>query len=149
MKLYGKVIDIVPELMKLDMDKQYVCEIKEPKSKRSLEQNRLLWMLIHKIAKKQYQDDMEVYCTALERADALSDYVITVTDMEDALRKQFRGVKFIRKQEVNDKECNVYKVYLGSSKMTIKEMNELLEIVYQMCAELDIATMEDLYEIRI
>ena len=146
MKLYGKVSDIVPELMKLDMDKQYVCEVKEPKSKRSLEQNRLLWRLIHKIAKETYQDDMDVYCTTLERADALSDYVITATDMESALRKSFRAVKFIRMQEVNGKDCYVYKIYLGSSKMSVKEMNELLEIVFQMCGELEIPTEEDLYE---
>lgn len=146
MKYYGTIKEIISELLKLDMDKQYQVEVKEPRSKRSIEQNKLLWKLVHSIAKETYQDDMEVYCTALERADALSDYVITVTDMEDALRKQFRGVKFIRKQEVNGKECNVYKVYLGSSKMTIKEMNELLEIVFQMCNELGIATMEDLYE---
>ena len=146
MKYYGTIKEIISELLKLDMDKQYQVEVKEPRSKRSLEQNKLLWKLVHKIAKETYQDDMEVYCTTLERADALSDYVITAQDMEDALRKQFRGVKFIRKQEVNGKECNVYKVYLGSSKMTIKEMNELLEIVFQMCSELGIATMEDLYE---
>lgn len=146
MKYYGTIKEIISELLKLDMDKQYHVEVKEPKTKRSLEQNKLLWKLVHKIAKETQQDDMEVYCTALERADALSDYVITATDMEDALRKQFRGVKFIRKQEVNDKECNVYKVYLGSSKMTIKEMNELLEIAFQICSELGVATMEDLYE---
>lgn len=146
MKISGKITEIVPELMKLDMDKIYTCEIKEPKSKRSLEQNKLLWKLVHNIAKETYQDDMEVYCTALERADALSDYVITATDMEDALRKSFRGVKFIRMQEVNNKECYVYKVYLGSSKMDTKEMTELLEIVLQMCGELGIATMGDFYE---
>ena len=146
MKVSGKIKDIVTELLKLDMDKLYVCEIKEPKSKRSLEQNRLLWKMVHSIAKETGQDDMDIYCTALERADALSDYVITATDMEDALRKQFRGVKFIRKQEVNGKECNVYKVYLGSSKMNVKEMTELLEIVLQICGELGIATMEDFYE---
>lgn len=146
MKLIGKIPDITQELMKLDMTKEYSCEIKEPKSKRSLEQNRLLWTLINKIAKHTCQDDMEVYCTALERADALSDYVITATDMENALRKSFRGVKFIRMQEVNNKDCYVYKVYLGSSKMSIAEMTELLEIVFQMCAELEIPTMEDLYE---
>lgn len=143
-KIIGKIADIIPELLKLDMNKIFVVEVKEPKSKRSLEQNKLLWVLINKIAKHTGQDDMEVYCTALERADALSDYVITATDMEKALRKSFRGVRFIRMQEVNDKECYVYKVYIGSSKMTIKEMNELLEIVFQMCGELGIATMEDL-----
>lgn len=146
MKIYGQIKDIVQELFKLDMDKQYLVEIKEPKSKRSLEQNKLLWQLIHKIAKETYQDDMTVYCGALERADAKSDYVITAIDMEDALRKSFRGVKFVRMQEVNGKECYVYKVFIGSSKMNTKEMNELLEIVFQICGELGIATMEDLYE---
>ena len=144
MKLAGKITDIITELLKLDMDKTYICEVKEPKSKRSLEQNKLLWTLIHKIAKETYQDDMEVYCTALERADALSDYVITAIDMESALRKSFRGVKFVRMQEVNNRECFVYKVYLGSSKMNVKEMTELLEIVFQMCGELQIPTMEEL-----
>ena len=143
MKIYGFIKDIIPELLKLDMNKNYLVEVKEPKAKRSLEQNKLLWELVHKIAKETYQDDMEVYCTALERADALSDYVITATDIETSLRKSFRGVKFIRKQEVNGKECNVYKVYIGSSKMSVKEMNELLEIVFQMCAELQIPTEED------
>lgn len=143
MKIYGQIKDIVQELFKLDMDKQYVVKIEEPKSKRSLEQNKLLWKLLHKIAKETYQDDMEVYCTALERADAKSDYVITAIDMEDALRKSFRGVKFVRMQEVNGKECYVYKVFIGSSKMNTKEMNELLEIVFQICSELGIVTMED------
>lgn len=139
-RLSGKIKDIAPELFKLDMDKVYIVEIKEPKSKRSLEQNKMLWQLIHSIAKKQGQDDMEVYCALLERADALSDYIITAYDMEDELRKCFRGVRFIRKQEVNGKECNIYKVYIGSSKMNTKEMTELLEITLQMCAELGIPT---------
>lgn len=146
LKITGKVKDIITELLKLDMDKLYTCDIKEPKSIRSLQQNKLLWSLIHKIAKETYQDDIDVYCGTLERADALSDYVITATDMENALRKQFRGVKFLRKQEVNGRYCNVYKVYLGSSKMNTKEMTELLDIVYQICGELGIPTEEDYYE---
>lgn len=144
-KFTGTIRDIITELMKLDLTKLYVCEIKEPKSQRSLQQNKLLWRLIHKIAKETGHDDMEIYCTALERADALSDYVITATDMLEGLRKSFRGVRFIRKQEINGKECNVYKVYLGSSKMNMKEMGELLDIVYQMCSELRIP-VEDYYE---
>ena len=142
MKTAGKVKEIINELLKLDMDKFYICEIKEPKSKRSLEQNKLLWKLIHLIAKETYQDDMDVYCGVLERADALSDYVITAVDMEEALRKSFRGVKFIRMQEVNNKECFVYKVYLGSSKMNTSEMNELIEITMQVCSEYGIDTRE-------
>ena len=140
MRFAGKIQEIIPELLKLEMDKLYICEVKQPKSHRSLEQNRLLWKMIHSIAKETAQDDMDVYCGILEKADALSDYVITATDMEDALRKSFRGVKFIRKQEVNGKECYVYKVYIGSSKMDTKEMTELLDVTLQICGELGIPT---------
>ena len=136
----GKIKEIIPELLKLDMDKLFICELKEPKSKRTIQQNKLLWQLIHSIAKEQGQDDNEVYCACLERADALSDYIITAFDMEDELRQCFRGVRFVRKQEVNGKECNIYKVYIGSSKMSTKEMNELLDTVLQICAELGIPT---------
>lgn len=145
MKTVGLVKQIVTELFKLDMDKVYICEIKELKSKRSLEQNKLLWKLIHRIAKETFQSDEDVYCAVLERADALSDYVITASDMGEALRKTFRGVKFVRMQTVNGKDCFVYKVYLGSSKMNTTEMNELIEITMQVCSELGIDTREEWY----
>jgi hypothetical protein len=89
---------------------------------------------------------MDVYCAVLERADALSDYVITATDMQDTLRKNFRGVKFIRMQEVNGKDCWVFKVFLGSSKMNTKEMTELIEITMQVASELNIDLREEWYE---
>lgn len=142
----GKITEIIPELLKLDMDKLYLCEVKEPKSKRTIEQNKMLWQLIHSIAKATHQDDMDVYCGCLERADALSDYIITAYDMEDDLRKCFRGVKFMRKQEVNGKECNIYKVYIGSSKMNTKEMTELIDITMQIASECGIDTRGLLYE---
>ena len=145
-KLSGTVKDLIAEMLKLDMDKLYTIEIREPKSKRSIQQNKMLWQLIHAIAKKTHQDDMEVYCACLERADALSDYIITAYDMEDELRKCFRGVRFVRKQEVNGKECNIYKVYIGSSKMNTKEMTELLDITLQICGELNIPTWGYEYE---
>ena len=142
-KIYGKIKDIIPKLFELDQTKEYLMELKEPKSKRSLEQNKLLWKLIHLIAKETYQDDMDVYCAVLERADALSDYVITAMDMQDTLRKSFRGVKFVRMQEVNGKDCYIYKVYLGSSKMNTAEMTELIEITMQVASELGIDTREE------
>lgn len=142
----GKIKDIIDELLKLDTEEVYLCEIKEPKSKRSIEQNKMLWLLIHQIAKETHQDDNAVYCGCLERADALSDYIITAYDMEDDLRKCFRGVRFIRKQDVDGKECNVYKVYFGSSKMDKKEMSELIDITMQIASECGIDTRGILYE---
>lgn len=122
----------------MDMDKYFEISIKEPSNKRSLQQNRLLWKIIHLIAKETQQDDNEVYCAMLEKADALSDYIITAVEMEDALRKSFRGIRFMRTQEVNGKDCYIYKVYLGSSKMNTKEMNELLDITLKVANDLGI-----------
>ena len=76
--------------MEMDLDKYYDVSIKEPTNKRSLQQNKMLWSLIHSIAKATNQDDNDVYCGLLEKADALSDYIITAVEMEDALRKSFR-----------------------------------------------------------
>lgn len=126
----------------LEQDNTKLFEVKEKKTTRSLQQNKMLWELIHLIAKKQNQDDMEVYCTLLERADAKSDYVLARPETEDALRKNFRGIKFIRQQEVNKTTFNIYKVYIGSSKMNTKEMTELLDITIQLCSELKIPTIE-------
>jgi hypothetical protein len=145
-KLYGRITDIIPELLKLALDKPFLVEVKEPKNKRSLEQNKLLWRLIHLIAKETGTDDMDVYCSCLERADAKSDYIITAYDMEDDLRKCFRGVRFVRKANVNGKECNIYKVYIGSSKMNTKEMTELIEITMQIASEFGIETRGVFYE---
>lgn len=142
MKVLGTIKELIPKLMEFDMNKIYSCEIKEPKSQRSLQQNKLLWELIHLIAKNQHQDDMEVYCAVLERADATSDYVLARPETEDSLRRTFRGIKFIRQQQVNNTTFNIYKVYIGSSKMNTKEMTELLDITIQLCSELQIPTYE-------
>ena len=138
MKYFGTIKNLIPKLMEMDLDKYYDISIKEPTNKRSLQQNKMLWSLIHSIAKATNQEDNDVYCGLLEKADALSDYIITAVEMEDALRKSFRGIKFMRMQEVNGKDCYIYKVYLGSSKMNTKEMTELLETAIQIASELEI-----------
>ena len=138
MKYFGTIKNLIPELLKMDMDKFYEVTVKEPTNKRSLQQNRLLWKVIHSIAKETNHDDNEIYCALLEKADALSDYIITAVEMEDALRKSFRGIKFIRMQVVNGKDCYIYKVYLGSSKMNTKEMNELLDMAIKVASDLGI-----------
>ena len=139
--MYGTIKDLIPKMMDLDPNKIY--EIKEKPNQKTAQQNRGLWEMIHKIAKYEEMDDMDVYCAVLEKADAKSDYIITAEDRVEDLRKSFRGVKFIRMQEVNGKDCYVYKVYLGSSKMNRKELSELLEIVNYLAAERGIPTIED------
>lgn len=138
MRTVGLIPDIVSKLMKMDLTKLYQVEIKEYKHKRTIEQNKKLWVLINEIAKATGNDEMQVYCSILEKANVKTDYIITAINMEETLKKSFRAVKFIRMQEVNGKDCYVYKVYLGSSKMNTTEMAELLDITLNVCGELGI-----------
>lgn len=140
-KFVGTKEDIIDEVNQLEENKLYSVEIKEPKSKRTLEQNKMLWALIHEIAQKTKQDDMDVYCAVLEKADAKSDYLYSPYEMKEELRKHFRGVRFIRYHEIDGRTMNVYKVYIGSSKMDTKEMTQLLDITIQTAAELGIPTL--------
>jgi hypothetical protein len=109
-----------------------------------------MWKLIREIAKSSYISDYEVYLNAIKKADAKSEYFITSYEMTEELRKNFRGVEFIRYQYVNNKKCYVYKCYLGSSKMTTKEMKELIEILLDMANDtgLDLIYWKSIFYVR-
>lgn len=122
----------------LNQDISYQVEIKPYRSKRSLQQNSMLWKLISEIAQKTNQDDYEVYCALLERANALSDYVMTEKEISEEMKLCFRGVKFMRVMQINGKDRYIYKVYLGSSKMNTKEFTELLDEAIKLASEVGI-----------
>lgn len=145
MRFKGLIKDIIPDLLKLDLEKYYDVSVKILRSKRSLEQNNLFWKIVHLIAKEVNQDDYDVYCAILERADAKSDYFITEKEMEEELRKRFRAVKFIKYQEVNGVDRPIYKVYLGSSTMNTKEMSELIDTSIAIAGEFRIC-IDDAYD---
>ena len=115
----------------IEQGKEYILDLKEVKSKRTLQQNKLLWLLIHKIAAHgdMQQTEMEIYTSALEEANAKYIYLLGIPDIEDELRKSFRAVKIVRPTYENGKEYLVYKCFIGSSKMDTKEMTKLLDII--------------------
>lgn len=125
-------------LQDLNKDKFYTVEIKEKKSQRSLEQNSLLWKNLQMASQEMGQDLMDTYCNLLEQADVKSDFVVTAFDMTEELRKSFRGAKFIKMVEVNGKEGWLFKVWIGSSKMSVQECTELLERSFDLLEELGI-----------
>lgn len=113
--------------------------------KRSLEQNALMWALIHEIAEVMHQTDEETYTNALELADAKYEYIACLPEASDILAKHYRAIKLMNTFEHNGKTFNQYKVFYGSSKMSTKEMAQLLETVLQMARELDIPVDEERY----
>ena len=120
------------KLKGLDPGKDYSVEIKQIKSRRSLEQNRLLWKLIRLIDEKENGQPSEagsqsIYITLLEMAEAKVDFIAAVPEAEPMLRDSFRAVKFVQQFRHGGRPMNLYKVVSGSSKMNTKEMTALID----------------------
>ena len=122
-------------------------EVKAHKSKRSLEQNRLLWALLGKMAmamsgKKNKVSSEECYCIMLEEANVACDYLLALPEAEPMLRQSFRVIRKVGEREVNGKKLNLYQYFIGSSKYNTKEMTELIEAVLDKLAELGVNDSE-------
>lgn len=134
----------VEEVSNLQTDKLYSIEIKEAKSKRSLQQNSYLWALLSEIDKTvngdRSNDEWSIYIEALERAGAKCEYIGALPETETLLKENFRAIKFIKKIDLNGKDGNMYKVFLGSSKMDKSEMAALIDTVLDMAEEVGIDT---------
>lgn len=131
----------------IEPNKEYILELKEVRSKRSLQQNKFMWALIHRIAdhKDMNMKEIEIYTSALEEANAKYIYLMGIKEAEDELRKNFRAVKVVRPTIENGKEYIIYKCFVGSSKLDTKEMNKLLDIIISWAEELGIETDEKYY----
>lgn len=131
------------QVKELDKNEWYSASIVKPKSLRSTEQNAFMWEVIHKIAKERnakatFTEDWNVYIECLEEAQAKFEYIQIPTKAEKMLRDTdgFRAFKKLN-SFVNDKgfEIGAYKVFIGSSKMNVKEMGELLDTVLDLAAK--------------
>ena len=122
-------------------------EVKSHKSKRSLEQNRLLWALLGKMAvamsgNKRKMSSEECYCIMLEEANVACDYLLALPEAEPMLKQSFRVIRKVGEREVKGKVLNLYQYFVGSSKYNTQEMTELIEAVLDKLAELGVHDSE-------
>lgn len=111
----------------------------EIKSKRSIQQNNLMWELIHEISVARNtelatsNDDWGIYLEALERAQAKCEILAVRPEAIPMIQEHFRAVKelnrFTTEKGVEMAQC---KIFYGSSKMDIREMAKLLDTVVMM-----------------
>lgn len=129
-----------------ELEKQlYSLEIKKPRSKRSLNQNAYLWSLVHGLALKMDEDDMDVYIKLLNETKAKYEILKVLAIAENDLKKCFRLVKLV-KYDTN-KDYAYFQCYYGSSTFTTEEMKKLLDTAIRWCNELNIPTLEgNIYE---
>lgn len=131
-------------LSELDQ-KEYTIELSELKNKRTSQQNKYLWALIHEIAEKEnghLKDELETYCALLERANAKYEYIRVLDSAVETLRSTvgIRALHVVRRVQENEKVFADCKVYIGSSKFNTKEMNVLIDTTIDYAEQLGIQT---------
>lgn len=132
----GTVDKIKQKLFLLEKDKNYDIEIKIHREKRSHNANSYLWKLCTEIARVINSDKDSVYLLMLKRYGISKLVPIS------------REVPIKDYVEYYDIESETdawiwYKLYKGSSKYDVKEMNDLLNGVVSECREMNIPTKED------
>ena len=121
-----------------EQDREKIWEIKEYKSKRSLNQNAYFYKLIGEIADNLRVSKAEIHLKLLK--DYGQSEVISVLSEID-ISGYFRYYEEIGKGTVNGKEFTHYRVYKGSSEMNTKEMSILLDGTIKEAQDLGIPTL--------
>lgn len=121
-----------------EQDREKIWEIKEYKSKRSLNQNAYFYKLIGEIADNLRVSKAEIHLKLLK--DYGQSEVISVLSEID-ISGYFRYYEEIGKGTVNGKEFTHYRIYKGSSEMNTKEMSILLDGTIKEAQDLGIPTL--------
>lgn len=127
----------------LDIQKEFKLEITEIKSKRSLNQNRYIWKLIHEIAHTEGSDEMEVYCNIIKMAKIKTVFLETIPDAKKDLEKAFRGV-IERDIRTSSKgvQTAVYECLYGTSTFDTAEMSEFIEQLLNYANQVGVSLIE-------
>lgn len=121
----------------------YALEISKPRSKRSNDQNALLWKIIHDIAEQEdghLANDWDTYCALLELADAKHTDLVAPAEAEEEFRKVqgLRAVKVLRPAQ--QEGYLIYRLYPGSSTFDMKEMTKLIDVALDYAAKIGLDT---------
>lgn len=124
---------------------EYRITLADVKSKRSIQQNNLLWAVIGDISQKTGINDWDIYCQLLELANAKYEYMLVLNEAIPMLKSQMRAVQDLHQiRVVNGKEMKAVKCYYGSSKFNTKEMNILIDKAMEIAEGYGINT--DIYQ---
>ena len=112
-------------------DGKYDVEIREIGSKRSLDQNAMLWGVISEISKKLYGDISEkenIYLQLLAMSGAKYEFIKVEKRVLEEKALEKLGIRNYKVVKENEEENSVIlMVFYGSSTFNTKEMNQLIE----------------------
>lgn len=124
-------------------DVLYHIKLMVVNDKRTVQQNRLCWLLTDSIAEKTGNKPMDVYCWALQEADAKHVYLACTEEAKDSVIGQFRAGRVVGNYiaETGTKMLKVQCFY-GSSKFNKDEMGKLLDVLIAKANEYGIYVRE-------
>lgn len=108
-------------------NEEYIAEFKPYKKNRSLQQNAMMWSIIHQLADMTDNDPMDIYIKGLKKVRAKYDFILAVPEAEKELKKAFRAVKALENRNYNGKQMTVFMCFYGSSKFDTAEMTKLVD----------------------
>lgn len=134
--MIGKPKDLIVYLATRDDDKEY--EVKEHKSKRSLDANAYYWVLVNKIAEALNQTKEYIHMEMLRFYSETYSVLLPAEQDIKGLIKYYDVESTIKR---GDKLFKSYKAYLPSSEMNTKQMSVLIDGVVHEAKQLGIETL--------
>lgn len=113
-------------------------ELKEKKEKRTLTQNSYYWSLCNEVSKVVKVPPESVHKDIIINF-APSELVVVKSEID--VSRIFKYYQKLRETKINDVDFTVYKLYIGSSKMSKKEFSLILDGIIQECEQLRIPTL--------
>ena len=115
-----------------------IFELKEKKEKRTLTANAYYWALCNEVSKAVKVPPESVHKDIIINF-APSELVVVKSDID--VSRIFKYYQKLRETKINDVDFTIYKLYIGSSKMSKKEFSRLLDGIIQECEQLRIPTL--------
>lgn len=113
-------------------------ELKEKKEKRTLTQNSYYWSLCNEVSKVVKVPPESVHKDIIINF-APSELVVVKSEID--VSRIFKYYQKLRETKINDVDFTVYKLYIGSSKMSKNEFSLILDGIIQECEQLRIPTL--------
>ena len=123
-----------------EQNQDKIFEVSEVKEKRSLNANSYCWKLCTLIAEKLGSSKDEVYLEELKRYGVS---LLIPVEPDTKPYDYFKYYEYVQKGTLNNKRCDWYKIFKGTSEYDTKEMSALLDGIVQDAKELDIPTLDE------
>lgn len=141
-KGFQAVAKITAAIESLEEDKEYVCEIKKYRQKRSKNANAYMWELIGRLSQKMNKSSEALYRDYIKEFGIFRDVLIQPEAVE-TLKHVWNayGLGWFCEDVDTVNNMTTLRLYYGSSSYNSKQMSVLINAVVEDCKSVGIETM--------